>query len=65
MNVCKEERLVGSLTPADLRRAVAAEGLHIPSNSVVSFYVMFDGRRLPVTYGVSFEVIIDAKNEQG
>lgn len=63
MNVTKEERLVGMLNNTDLRRALAAEGLHAPSNSVTNFYVMADGKRVPVTAGVCFEVIVDAEKQ--
>jgi len=63
VNVTKEDRLVGSLNPADLRRALAAEGLHVPSNSITNFYVMVDGQRIPVTYGVCFEVILNAEKQ--
>lgn len=63
MNVTKEQRLVGTLSPADLRRAVTTEGLHIPGNAAVNFYVMSDGKRIPITFGLCFEVILDAEKQ--
>lgn len=63
MNVTKETRLVGTLSLDDLRRAVKQEGLHIPANSVTNFYLMHNGQRLPLVFGLCFEVITDAEKQ--
>jgi hypothetical protein len=66
VNVAKEERLVGTLTTDDLRRALEREGLVIPKGGALGFYVVVNGKhggteRVHVGYGLSFEVITDQR----
>lgn len=70
MRVYKQEKIVGTLTHDDLRRAIEHEGLVIPKGASLQLTITVDGRNggvehLHIGWGVNFEITLpNAKTKE-